>query len=649
MRSGLTSTFDDTVRVQDDLFGYVNNHWVRNNEIPDDRARYGSFDKLREASEANVRTIIEQAAASDAEPGSAERKVGDLFGSFMDTAAIEAAGAQPLQARLQQIAALESNSELSGLIGELSRRGVWGPFVLYVTADAKDPDRYIAYFEQDGLGLPDESYYREEKYEQIRQKYVPHIERMAALAGISDLSDFPRRVMELETRLATHHWDVVATRDAVKTYNKHSLADLKALAPEFDWDAWVSGINAPDGAFDHVVVGEPSFFSGMSSALADHDLDDWKAWLSWKLISDQAAYLSDDFVQESFDFNGKTLSGTPQLKERWKRGVAVVESSLGEVVGQLYVAQHFPPRAKERMVELVDNLIEAYRRDFETLEWMSPATRERALSKLSMFTPKIGYPDKWRDYSDLEIKADDLLGNLARSAEFELMRQLRRIGGPIDRTEWLMTPQTVNAYYHPVMNEIVFPAAILQPPFFDVEADDAVNYGGIGAVIGHEIGHGFDDQGSRFDGDGSLTDWWTPEDRERFDALAQKLIAQFDEESPADAPDIKVNGGLTVGENIGDLGGLTIGYKAYSIAQEANPAPELDGFTGNQRFFLGWSQVWCGKARPDEAKRLIAIDPHAPANCRANVARNLREFHEAFDVAPGDGMYLAPEDQVRIF
>ncbi|MBD2759742.1 peptidase M13 [Yimella sp. cx-573] len=649
MRSGLTSTFDGTVRVQDDLFGYVNNHWVRNNEIPDDRARYGSFDKLREESEANVRAIIEHAAALDAEPGSAERKVGDLFGSFMDTAAIEGAGAQPLQERLQQIAALESNSELSGLIGELCRRGVWGPFVLYVTADAKDPERYIAYFEQGGLGLPDESYYREEKYEEIRQKYVPHIERMATLAGITDPADFARRVLELETRLATHHWDVVATRDAVKTYNKHSLADLKALAPEFDWDAWVSGINAPDGAFDHVVVGEPSFFSGMSSALVDHELDDWKAWLSWKLISDQAAYLSDDFVQESFDFNGKTLSGTPQLKERWKRGVAVVESSLGEVVGQLYVAQHFPPRAKERMVELVDNLIEAYRRDFETLEWMSPATRERALSKLSMFTPKIGYPDKWRDYSDLEIKADDLLGNLARSAEFELMRQLRRIGGPIDRTEWLMTPQTVNAYYHPVMNEIVFPAAILQPPFFDVEADDAVNYGGIGAVIGHEIGHGFDDQGSRFDGDGSLTDWWTPEDRERFDALAQKLIAQFDEESPADAPDIKVNGGLTVGENIGDLGGLTIGYKAYSIAQEVNPAPELDGFTGNQRFFLGWSQVWCGKARPDEAKRLIATDPHAPANCRANVARNLREFHEAFGVAPGDGMYLAPEDQVRIF
>ncbi|MCG8656298.1 M13-type metalloendopeptidase [Yimella sp. NH-Cas1] len=649
MRSGLTSTFDSETRVQDDLFGFVNNHWVRSTEIPDDRARYGAFDALREASEAAVRVIIERAAASDAEPGTGERKVGDLFTSFMNTESIEAAGADPIQPRLEQIRGLRSTSQLAGLMGELTRRGVWSAIAFYVTADAKDPDKYIAYLTQSGLGLPDESYYREDKYAEVREKYQGHLERMAELASVPDPADFARRVFALETRLATHHWDVVSTRDALKTYNKHSFAELKDLAPEFDWDAWVSGIGAPPGAFADVVVGEPSYLSGLSTALVDHDLDDWKAWLSWMVISDQAAYLHQDIVDESFAFNGRVLSGTPKLKERWKRGVAVVESCIGEVVGQLYVDEHFPPRAKERMEELVANLIEAYRRDFESLEWMSPATRERALGKLAQFTPKIGYPDKWRDYCALEIDADDLLGNLARSAEFELNRQLGRIGQSIDRTEWLMTPQTVNAYYHPMMNEIVFPAAILQPPFFDVDADDAVNYGGIGAVIGHEIGHGFDDQGSRFDGDGSLTDWWTPEDRERFEERAKKLIDQFDQESPADAPDIKVNGGLTVGENIGDLGGLTIGYMAYSIAQEENPAPELDGFTGNQRFFLGWSQVWCGKARPDEAKRLIAIDPHAPANCRANVARNLREFHEAFDVQPGDGMYLAPEDQVRIF
>ncbi|GAB3588181.1 M13 family metallopeptidase [Calidifontibacter terrae] len=649
MRSGLTSTFDSTTRPQDDLFGFVNNTWVRSTDIPDDRARYGSFDKLREESEANVRTIIELATASDAAPGSAERKVGDLYASFMATDAIEAAGAQPLADRLGQIAAVTTTAALSGLMGELSRRGVWNAILLYVTADAKDPEKYIAYLEQGGLGLPDESYYRDEKYADVREKYVGHIERMAALAKLSDPAGFASKVMDLETRIAKSHWDVVATRDALKTYNKKSLDELKSLAPQLDWDAWTAALGGPQGALDQVVVGEPSFLEGLSQALSEVDLESWKSWLSWQLISSEASCLSADFVNEHFDFFGRTLSGTPKLKDRWKRGVAVVEGSLGEVVGQLYVAEHFPPRAKERMQELVANLIEAYRRDFETLEWMSPATREKALDKLAKFEPKIGYPDKWRDYSDLEIRADDLLGNLARSAQFELARQLNRIGGPIDRTEWLMTPQTVNAYYHPVMNEIVFPAAILQPPFFDVDADDAVNYGGIGAVIGHEIGHGFDDQGSRYAGDGSLTDWWTPEDRERFDALSQKLIAQFDRLEPADAPGTTVNGGLTVGENIGDLGGLTIGFKAYGIAQEATPAPELDGYTGNQRFFLGYGQVWCGKSRPEEAKRLVAIDPHAPANCRANVARNLQEFHEAFAVQAGDGMWLEPQDRVRIF
>ena len=415
------------------------------------------------------------------------------------------------------------------------------------------------------------------------------------------------------------------------------------------WDAWLAGLGAPQGAFDAVVVAEPSFVEGMDAALGEIDLADWRAWLSWHLVAARASYLSDDFVQESFDFYGRTLSGTPQLTPRWKRGVGLVEAALGEAAGQLYVARHFPPRAKERMQELVANLVEAYRRDFADLEWMGEQTRVKALEKLGKFVPKIGYPDTWRDYSGLEVDPTDLLGNVARSSAFETDRELGKIGRPIDRTEWLMTPQTVNAYYHPMMNEIVFPAAILQPPFFDVDADDAVNYGGIGGVIGHEIGHGFDDQGSRFDGKGELVDWWTQEDRERFDALAQKLIAQFDEQSPSDAPDEHVNGGLTVGENIGDLGGLTIGFQAYRIAQETAPAPVLDGLTGDQRFFIGWAQVWQGRCRPEEAKRLLAIDPHAPQNCRANVARNLAEFHTALGVQEGDGMYLAPQDRVRIF
>ncbi|TWP33510.1 M13 family metallopeptidase [Leekyejoonella antrihumi] len=649
MKSGITATFDESVRPQDDLFGYVNNVWVKESKIPEDRARYGSFDRLREEAESSVRAIVEDAAASVSPKGSPSRKVGDLYASFMDTAKIEALGAAPLAADLRSIRAVLELSSLVKEMGRLTRLGVPCAVAPYVTADAKDTEQYIVYVEQEGLGLPNESYYREDKYAEIRDQYVAHIERMLSLAGVRDAAELAPQVMEVDTRIASAHWNVVATRDAVKTYNKFEFAALSDLAPHFDWTAWAHGLNAPHGGLDHVVVREPSFLQGLSDALRDLPMASWKAWLSWRLVSAQAPYLHAALVDESFDFNGRVLSGTPQLKERWKRGVELVEGALGEAAGELYVAQHFPPRAKERMAELVANLVEAYRRDFQTLEWMSAETRARALDKLAKFTPKIGYPDKWRDYGTLEIDADDLVGNVERAARFEMTRELAKVGEPIDRTEWLITPQTVNAYYHPMMNEIVFPAAILQPPFFDVDADDAVNYGGIGAVIGHEIGHGFDDQGSRYDGDGTLTDWWTQEDRERFDERAKALVAQFDALEPADAPGHSVNGGLTVGENIGDLGGLTIGHMAFQIASQQHPSPVLDGFTGEQRFFLGWAQVWCGKAREAEAVRLLAIDPHAPMDCRANVARNLREYHEAFDVEAGDGMYLSPQEQVRIF
>ena len=649
MKSGITATFDESVRPQDDLFGYVNNVWIEEAQIPEDRARYGSFDRLREASETNMRAIIEDAAATDHPEGTPARKVGDLYRSFMDTARIESEGVGPLAADLQSIRAVLEVSSLVKEMGRLRRHGVPGAVMGYVTADAKDTEKYIVYLEQDGLGLPDESYYRKDEYAEIREQYVEHIASMLRLAQVRDAAELAPLVMEVETRIAAGHWDRVQTRDAVKTYNKYAFGDLAGLAPHFDWTAWAEGLNAPHGALDHVVVHQPSFLEGLSAALRELPMDSWKAWLTWRLVSARAPYLSAELVEEDFAFHGRVLSGTPQLKERWKRGVELVEGALGEAAGELYVAKHFPPRAKERMVELVANLVEAYRRDFESLAWMGEETRERALDKLAKFTPKIGYPDKWRDYTALEIAPDDLVGNVERASRFEMARELAKIGQPIDRTEWLMTPQTVNAYYHPMMNEIVFPAAILQPPFFDVEADDAVNYGGIGAVIGHEIGHGFDDQGSRYDGAGTLTDWWTAEDRERFDERAKALVAQFNELEPADAPGHKVNGGLTVGENIGDLGGLTIGYKAFQIACEQQQSPELDGLTGEQRFFIGWAQVWCGKSRPAEAVRLLAIDPHAPSNCRANVARNLREYHEAFGVAEGDGMYLPPEQQVRIF
>ncbi len=649
MNSGITATFATDIRAQDDLFGFVNSTWVRQTQIPGDRARYGSFDRLRDESEVAMREIVQEAAASKDAPGTPRRKVGDLFTSFMDERRIDELGAQPLRPELEAIEAVRSVSELCGQMGALMRAGAWNAVGAYVSGDAKDPANYVVHLEQAGITLPDESYYREDTYAEVRDKYTGHLERMFALAGYDDAADRARTVLALETRLAAQHWDRVATRDAVNTYNKYDAAGLRALAPRFQWDAWESGLRAPEGAFAQVVVGEPSFLTGLSEALEQVPLADWKSWLAWHTISARAPYLSSDFVQENFDFSGRVLSGVPQLRERWKRGVGLVEGALGEVAGQLYVERHFPPRAKDRMVQLVENLVEAYRRDFDSLPWMSEETRARALEKLGRFTPKIGYPDRWRDYSALDIDAGDLLGNVVRAAEFDLDRDLAKVGGPIDRDEWLMTPQTVNAYYHPTMNEIVFPAAILQPPFFDVDADDAVNYGGIGAVIGHEIGHGFDDQGSRYDGDGRLTDWWTQEDRSRFDALAQRLIEQFSEQEPADAPGSKVNGGLTVGENIGDLGGLTIGLKAYRIAQEAAAAPELDGFTPDQRFFIGWAQVWCGKTRPEEAVRLLAIDPHSPINCRANVARNLREYHEAFDVTEGDGMWLPEDERVQIF
>ena len=648
MKSGVfLENLDRSVRPQDDLFGFVNGTWVKNNEIPSDRGRFGTFDKLREDSDSAVHALIEEAAASDAPANSPHRQVGDLYASFMDTERIEADGAGPLADDLALIDGADSTGDLLRVIGKLARRGVDGFAGFYSVADAKDSAHYILYLMQAGIGLPDESYYREEQHAQIREQYLAHMRRLLELAGRDPQT--ADAVMALETRLAKAHWDRVASRDAVKTYNKLSRAELDDLTPGVDWDAWLDGVGGEARILDPVNVEQPSYLTGFADALDDETLDVWKAWLTWRLVSERAPYLNSAMVDERFDFAGRTLSGIPEIRERWKRGVSLVESLIGEAAGQLYVEKHFPPHAKQRMEQLVANVVEAYRRDFETLTWMSEQTREKALEKLAKFTPKIGYPDQWKDYSAIQIRPDDLIGNIAAGTAWEVDRMLSRVGDDVDAGEWFMTPQTVNAYYMPVMNEIVFPAAILQPPFFDVDAEDAVNYGGIGGVIGHEIGHGFDDQGSRYDGDGNLTDWWTEADRERFDALSGKLIAQFDQVEGRDAPGNTVNGALTVGENIGDLGGLTIGYKAFQIAQEDQQSPELDGFTPEQRFFVGWAQVWCGKSREAEAKRLLTIDPHSPIDARANVARNLTEFDQAFEVGPQDGMYLDEQDRVRIF
>ena len=644
------SDLSTTHRPQDDLYRYANGPWLERTEIPADKAIYGAFHALWDTAEQDVRTIVEKTAAAEHPAGSEARKIGDLFTSFMDEETIERLGAGPIADQLELVASIKDVSGVVAALGQLELQGVPGVFYYGTDIDAKKSDEYIVYMSQGGISLPDESYYREDSFAAERTAFVEHVARMLELAGIADAGAAAERIMALETRLAAGHWDRVKNRDVTKTYNKIDRAALEELTPGVDWAAWLSNAGVPDDAFGLVVVRQPDYLTSAASALQEIELEHWKEWLSWRVVHSAAPMLSRAFVDENFSFYGKTLTGAPELRERWKRGLGVVDSALGEAVGQLYVAEHFPPVAKARMVELVANLVEAYRQRIEALDWMSPETRQRALEKLATFTPKIGYPDKWKDYSGLEVKADDLIGNVRRSVAVETARDLAKLGQPVDKTEWLMTPQTVNAYYNPRMNEIVFPAGILQPPFFDLDVDDAVNYGAIGAVIGHEIGHGFDDQGSRYDGDGNLNDWWTDEDRAAFEQRTAKLVAQYSVLEPSDAPGHTVNGELTLGENIGDLGGLSIGYVAYVLSLDGAEFPTVDGLTGPQRFYLAWARGWSTKAREAEAIRRLAIDPHSPPELRCNaVVRNIDEFYTAFDVKEGDAMWLAPEDRVRIW
>jgi putative endopeptidase len=649
-RSGIAvDELSPDVRPQDDLFRHVNSRWMAETEIPDDRAAHGAFHALRDQSEIDVRALAVEAAASDAPPGSDERKVGDLWAAFMDADEVERRDAEPLADDLAEIRAVATPVELMGLLGRLERHGTPGLVQWYVDNDGEDATRYIVNLVQGGLGLPDEAYYREDAYAEIRAAYVDHVAALLRLVDEPDADDAARRVMALETALAKGHWTTVESRDALKTYNKRRRAQLDELAPGLGWEAWLEGLAAPAGAFDEVIVRQPDAVEAAGRLLGELPIADWRAWLVFHHVRSTAAFLSSRFVDANFAFYGTLLSGIPRLRERWKRGVDVVEGGLGEAVGRLYVARHFPPEHRAHMQRLVGWLVEAYRVDIEALDWMSPETKQRALDKLDRFTSKIGYPDTWRDYSSLVIDRDDLLGSVRRAAAFESDRNLAKIGREIDRDEWHMTPQTVNAYYNPGMNEIVFPAAILRWPFFDPDADDAANFGGIGAVIGHEIGHGFDDQGSRYDGEGNLTDWWTDDDRKGFDQRAQALIAQYDALEPEGLPGHHVNGALTVGENIGDLGGITIAHKAYLLSLEGEEPPVIDGLTGSQRVFLGWGQVWRTVVREAEQIRRLAIDPHSPPEFRANVVRNLDEFVEAFDMDEDDAMWLPPGDRVRIW
>ncbi|WP_255951824.1 M13 family metallopeptidase [Streptomyces odontomachi] len=637
------------IRPQDDLFRHVNGRWLDETEIPSDKSGWGSFVALAELSEQRVKDIIETLAGQEHEPGSNAQKIGDLYASFMAEDRIEALGAQPLHEHLDAITALGDLDALVEYVGGLERRGGNGFFDSYVDTDDRNSERYLVNLVQGGIGLPDESYYREDKFADIRAEYVVHLEKMFGLAGWADPARAAQQVMDVETRLAKGHWERAETRDPVKSYNLHSAEQLRALAPAFAWQRWGAALGATDATLAEVNVRQPSYVEHLAGALGEVALDDWKAWVAIRVVWSAAPYLSSDFVQANFDFYGRTLSGTPELRARWKRGVSFVEGSVGEAVGKEYVERHFPARSKKLMQELVANLLEAYRRSIEALDWMGEETKQRAYRKLETFYPKIGYPDTWRDYSKLDVSADDLLGNVRAVAAFETDRELNKIGRPVDREEWLMLPHQVNAYYNPGLNEICFPAGILQAPFFDADAEAAENYGGIGAVIGHEIGHGFDDQGSQFDEHGNLENWWTDDDRAAFRERADKLIAQYDGFEPAELPGQRVNGALTVGENIGDLGGITIALKAYLISLAGREIPVVGGLTGQQRVFYNFSNIWRSKRRKELVQQLLATDPHSPTEFRANIVRNLDEFVEAFDVRPGDGLWLDPEDRVRIW
>ncbi|WP_285240318.1 M13-type metalloendopeptidase [Pseudarthrobacter sp. MEB009] len=642
------STIDHTVRPQDDLYQHVNGTWLKATEIPDDRPLEGTFTALRDGSELAVRAIIEEAAGKGAAASGIERKIGDLYTSFMDEAAAEAKGIGPIRQRLADVYATDSAADLIALAGRLFRADVGGLFYIYPAPDAGNPDRVLLYTGQGGLGLPDESYYREEKFAPMVAAYTDHVQAMLALAGVADAATAAGRVVQLETLLASHHWDNVTLRDPQKTYNLKTAGESAALFPHLA--TWFDAAGIDAAKREEIVVSTPDFFVGAAALLESEPLQAWQDWLAMRVVSAAAPYLSSTFVDTNFAFYGTTISGTPRNKDRWKRGVGVVEGALGEAVGQIYVARHFPETHKARMQTLVANLIEAYRQSIQDVGWMGAETKEEALRKLEGFRAKIGFPDEWIDYSAVEIDPADLLGNVERAHNADVDRHLDEVGKPVDRTKWLMTPQTVNAYYHPMMNEIVFPAAILQPPFFTADADDAVNYGGIGAVIGHEIGHGFDDQGSQFDGGGALRNWWTDADRKAFEALTAKLVAQYDELSPTAAPGHNVNGRLTLGENIGDLAGLAIAYKAYHISLDGQEPEELDGLTGQQRFFASWAAGWRQVIRTEEAVRRLATDPHSPNEFRTNaIARNLDAFHDAFTVTEADGMWMPPAERVNIW
>ncbi|WP_290837178.1 M13 family metallopeptidase [Flavobacterium sp.] len=644
----LLKNMDTLVKPGNDFDAYVNGGWMKKNEIPADKSSIGVGQILDDEAQENVKKIIEESAKGDFADGSNEQKIGDFYSSYMDQKTRDAKGISPLKPELAQIDALKNYDDLAGFFGKLNRTGGTTPFAVFVTEDLKDPTKYSLLTWQGGLGLPEREYYflNDAKSRDIRVKYEAHIAAMLKFVGVADAEANAKKVLALETAIASKHMSKELTRDVTKMYNPQQIADLGKVMPNFNWKLMLE--NAGIKGETSIVFPQLEFMKSIDGVIASTPLDTWKIWLKWNTIHDSGTHLSQDIDNENFNFYGKTLYGTPKQREQWRRGVSAVNSNLGEIVGEVYVKKHFSPEAKKRMEELVQNLLKAYEESIKELTWMTPETKKQALEKLSKFNPKIGYPDKWRDYSKLKVVKGDLYGNMERSTEFEYNRQLAKLGKKVDKTEWGMTPQTVNAYYNPSLNEIVFPAAILQPPFFDLTVDDAVNYGSIGAVIGHEIGHGFDDQGSSFDGDGVLRNWWTDADNKAFKERTGALVAQYSAFKVF--PDLNVNGEYTLGENIGDLGGVTIAMRAYKISLKGKPSPKIDGFTGEQRFFIGYAQSWLGKQREESLRNQVASDPHSPGHFRVNgIVRNIPEFYEAFGVKAGDSLYLAPEKRVKIW
>ena len=648
--SGLElAAFDKNARPQDDLFQHVNGGWLAKTEIPSDKASFGAFDMLFDKAQADLKAIVEEAAKKTTNsPGSDGQKIGDFYDSFMNEARAEELGLSPLRAELAAIDGLKTKTDLARHLAHFFKLNLISPLVGYVEGDAKNPREEILYVFQGGLGLPDRDYYfkTDPKLKEYREKYVTFLTDILTLSGETSAPAVAKGIFELETRLARAHWTNVENRDSVKTYNKFALADLDKQFPGFDWAVWTTelGVNAVPS----LIVSQPSYLKAFAATVREVPLDRWKPYLKASLLNGFAPFLSKPFVDAEFGFYRTTLAGVKEQQPRWKRAINTLNGNLGEILGKLYVERHFTPQAKARIDQLVANLHAAYKTSIDSLEWMGPETRKQAQEKLAKFTPKVGYPHKWRDYSKLEIKKDDLVGNLSRAYINENNFQLGKAGKPLDPEEWGMTPQTINAYYNPVRNEIVFPAAILQPPFFNIEADDAVNYGAIGGVIGHEMGHGFDDQGRHFDATGALRDWWTKEDAAEYTKRTAMLVDQFNQFEAL--PGLKVNGELTLGENIADLTGLTIAHRAYQLTLNGQPAPVLDGLSAEQRFYMGWAQAWRWKVRDDAMRQQVLSNVHSPDMFRANgPVRNVPEFYAAFGVKEGDKLFLSPDKRIKIW